>query len=280
MSTAACLRVSIGAALLVALLALVHVTASAATTGRTFFDTRNETPGAPDIRKVTVSQEGDILDVHASVVGMPLLAPGMCGFALDTDGNPATGSIAGAEYFVAFDLKTFQGDVLRWNGTRYVNAKKLADPSSSVVGAGDCGFTFNLANFRWPKAIGLKMAVSSGSGSSALNDVAPNDGEWLFPVVQQPESLELSFEPKRPVRGTTFGATTPSLTLTDKTVVTPSRVTCRATVDGVDLPSAGGAGACRWRIPADAAGKQLVVTATAGYRGRRTSYDPWKFRIG
>jgi hypothetical protein len=76
-----------------------------------------------------------------------------------------------------------------------------------------------------------------------------------------------------------FAAVSPSLTLTDKTVVTPSRLTCKAMIDGVAFKSAGSAGACRWHIPGDAVGKQLEVTATAVYRGRRTSCDPWKFRI-
>jgi hypothetical protein len=57
-------------------------------------------------------------------------------------------------------------------------------------------------------------------------------------------------------------------------------VTCTETLDGANLPALGGTGKCRWHIPVDAAGKQLVVTATAGYRGRLISYDPWKFRIG
>ena len=271
-----------GATLLVAFLAvLLQSAVSSATPGRTFYDTRNETADAPDIGKVTITQEGDIVQVEADVARLPaLFTPGFCGFALDTDGDPTTGSLFGAEYFFAIDLKTLQGQVEHWTGTRYVNAKKIADPSRSLVGAGSCGFMFNLANFGWPKEIRLTIAVTSGSGPSASHDLAPDAGEWRFAVVQQPDSLEFTFEPSRPATGTTFAAVAPSLTLTDESVVKPSRVTCTATLDGANLPALGGTGKCRWHIPVDAAGKQLVVTATAGYRGRLISYDPWKFRIG
>ncbi len=274
-------RASAGATVLaVVLMVLLESATASATAGRTFYDARNETPGAPDIRKVTVSQEGDVLQVDAEIVGLPIVSPGQCDFALDTDGDPTTGSIAGAEYLLMFDLKTFQGNVLHWNGTRYVGAKKVADPSRTLVGKDSCGLMFNLANFGWPETISLTTLVVGGSGPGAPNDVAPDSGEWRFPIVQQPDSLGFTFEPARPVSGTTFAATAPSLTLTDKTTAKPSRVTCEATIAGSELPAAGSPGACRWQIPADAAGEQLVLTATASYRGTKITYDPWKFRVG
>jgi hypothetical protein len=79
-----------GATLLVAFLAvLLQSAVSSATPGRTFYDTRNETADAPDIGKVTITQEGDIVQVEADVARLPtLFTPGSAASRSTPTGTP------------------------------------------------------------------------------------------------------------------------------------------------------------------------------------------------
>jgi hypothetical protein len=69
------------------------------------------------------------------------------------------------------------------DGSDYVTADKVADPSQSIIGGGGVGFTFNLANFGSPKRIELAMIVVKGSPDSGLIDMAPDAGAWPFDTI-------------------------------------------------------------------------------------------------
>lgn len=129
----------------------------------TFSDSLGEVAGAPDISKVTVSLDGQVLTIEAQVANMPeVVSEGLVAFALNTDSNPATGSILGADYVVSMDMKTLQGSVLHWTGSDYVQAEKVADPSRSLIGGGSAGLMFNLANFGSPTHIEFAVLVTRG----------------------------------------------------------------------------------------------------------------------
>src|SRR5262249_38961376 len=144
--------------------------------------------------RVTVSQDADVLTVNAEVASMlELGSPGVWFFMLDTDGNAATGSYAGADYVLFYDSKTFEPLVEHWNGKAYVAAKKVSDPSRSLISGHGIGFEFNLANLGWPKHIGLSILIARGEPDEGLADRAPDAGAWDFAVRPAMDTLDLEF---------------------------------------------------------------------------------------
>ena len=153
----------------------------------TFSDSVGEVAGGPDISTVTVSLEGDVLTVMGQVASMPeLTTPGAVMFLLNTDSNSTTGGMQGADFVIVFDTETIDSAVLQWNGSDYVDAAKVADPSRMVIGSGQAGFMFNLANFGSPKHVEFAMAVVKGAGDGSLIDLAPDSGLWPFDAVAPP----------------------------------------------------------------------------------------------
>lgn len=149
-----------------------------------FSDSVGEVPGGPDISTVTVSLDGNVLTVEGQVAGMPeLMSDGAVMFILNTDSNPSTGGLQGADYVIAMDMKTLQGGVMRWDGSDYVPADQVADPSRTLIGSGSVGFMFNLANFGSPRHIEFAMMVLKGTTDTGLLDVAPDGGLWAFDAV-------------------------------------------------------------------------------------------------
>ena len=264
-----------------AALLLAPIGAAAAPSVKTFTDAANEHKGAPDIRKVSISQSGAVLTISAEVTRMPkLMSAGFVSFALNTDGNVSTGSIRGGDYVVYVDLSTGQAIVEKWNGTKYVATRKVASPARTLVGTTGCGLEFNLANFGWPKTIGFALVVGKVTGaSSALTDTAPNKGLWTFNVTPQIAGFNFDFTPGAPKAGGVFAAVSPTLTLTDHAKSTPASTTCSAKLAGNILTPIGAAGSCRWRIPALAMGEKLVITPTVTYQGRKVSFAPYSFKV-
>ena len=272
-------RRSVALAIAAAVLALAGGSPASVGHTVTFRDALREQAGAPDLRAVTVSQRDDILTVEAKVVGMPaILDPGGAVFLLDTGATSGTNMLRGAEYVLDVDWSTMQGPLLRWDGRRYVPAKKVAEPSRTLIGGGSVGFIFNVANFGYPKRFDLSVAVRSGQPESGLVDAAPDEGAapWRFSMTPTMTSFDLTFAPTRPRAGAPFAGGTPKLTLSDRRVVVPSAYTCRATLAGARLA---GAGPCRWQLPRGASGKRLVVSATASYRGETAEFGDWTFRV-
>src|SRR5262249_7102482 len=145
------------------------------------------------------------------------------------------------DYVLLFDLATWAGSVERWNGSRYVPAKKVRDPAQTVLGGGSIGFKFSLANFGWPKQIQLSVVVFRGSVEDDLIDRAPDSGAWSFAVAPAMETLDLDFAPTRPHAGAVFAYTEGSaeLALSDKTTVAPRTLSCSARLAGVRLTGLG-----------------------------------------
>jgi len=141
---------------------------------------------------------------------------------------------------------------------------------------------FNLANFGWPKRIGLSMTVFRSAISDNLADRTPDKGAWAFDVRPAMDSLDLSFTPDRPHAGAVFAYANKSakLTLTDKTTIMPRTFSCSAHLAGAPLTGLGRSNACRWQIPTGATGKLLTIDATVDYGGSRVDFGTWKFRVG
>jgi hypothetical protein len=264
-----------------AALAFAPLGAAASPAVKTFTDASNEHKGAPDIRKVSIYQSGDVLNISAQVANMPkLMSAGFVSFTLNTDGNAKTGSIRGGDYVVYVDLSTGSAIFEKWNGKKYAATKKIASPTKTLVGKTGCGIEFNLANFGWPKTVGFALVVGKVTGaSSALTDTAPDKGLWTYAVTQQIAGFNFDFTPGAPKAGSVFSAISPTLTLSDNSKVTPTTTRCSAKLAGNVLAPIGGAGSCRWKIPALAAGAKLVITPTVTYQGQRVSFDAYSFKV-
>jgi len=244
----------------------------------TFSDSLGELAGAPDIGKVTVSLDGQVLTINAEVAGLPgVLSEGMSSFALNTDGNQATGSIAGADYVIGIDFKTLEGFVLRWNGSEYVYADKVADPSRSIIGGGAVGFEFNLANFGSPKHVEFSVLVSKGPTDGGLIDVAPDGGLWAFdttaapapapkpaPAVVRPVFGAVATVPAKPVAGKKLVFTLAVNRSDTGAPLTTGRMICDPSVSGIVVKHAesftGGTAKLTFTVPKTAKGKLLKVT--------------------
>jgi hypothetical protein len=269
-----------------AVLALAAVLAASAAPraapggGKTFHDAVGEVAGAPDIGKVTISQDGEVLTVSADVAGLPALGEeGGAIFALNTDGNATTGEFGGADYILYWDLETWQGAVQHWSGSTYVDAKKARDPSRTLIGGTSIGFVFNLANFTWPKRIEVSVMVLRGAAGSELVDRAPDSGVWAVDVLPAMTKFRLDFAPTQPRAGTVFASIHPLVTLTDGRKVAPKTYSCAALLGGVRLAGLGRSGACRWKIPAAAKGKTFTFDAAVAYGGVQSDFGTWKFLV-
>ena len=256
------------------------------TTIATFSDSVGEQAGAPDISTVTVSLDGGVLTVEATVAGMPeLMSPGSLMFLLNTDSNTATGEYRGADYVLFANLGTLESTVLRWNGSDYVSAEKVAEPSRILIGT-SAGFMINLANLGSPKHIEFLMTVLKGPTEGGLLDVAPDSGLWAFDVVvptpaptptPTPTPAPAAVKPvigapaRAPaavVAGKRLTVTFPVTRSDNGRALTSGRMICDPSVTGKVIPHAesfrAGKARLSFLVPKTAKGKLLKVTITSG----------------
>ena len=249
----------------------------------TFSDSRGEIAGGPDIGTVTVSVDGQVLTIDADVAGMPqLFSEGTTLFALNTDGDRTTGSLQGADYLVFFDMKDMSSSVMRWNGSDYGDADKVADPSRTLIGGSSAGLMFNLANFGSPRRIEFMIVVVRGSLDGGLIDTAPDTGLWAFdtttpaptptptptptPVVVRPVFGAARMVPAKPLAGKKVVFTLAVRRSDTGAPLTTGRMICDPSVAGKVLPHAesftNGTARLAFVVPKTAKGKQLKVKVT------------------
>jgi hypothetical protein len=255
--------------------------AAQGTTIATFSDTVGEQAGAPDISTVTVSLDGAVLTVEAQVAGMPFMSEGALMFLLNTDNNRATGEYMGADYVIITDMGTLEGAALRWNGSDYVAAEKVADPSRTLIGSGTAGFMFNLANLGSPTHIEFSMTVIKGATESGLIDIAPDSGLWAFdavvptpaptptptpapaPAVAKPVFGSIKTAPAQPVAGKKFAFTLAVNRSDTGAPLTQGTMVCDPSVAGKVITHAesftNGKAKLAFVVPKTAKGKLLKV---------------------
>ena len=241
----------------------------------TFSDSRGELAGAPDIGKVTSLAQGRGADPRRrGGEDARSVSEGTTLFALNTDGDRTTGSLHGADYLLFFDIKDMQGSVMRWNGSDYVAAHKVADPSRTLIGGSSAGFMFNLANLGSPKRIEFMMMVVRGSVDSGLLDTAPDTGLWAFdtttptptPVVLKPVFGAAKTVPAAPVAGKKVVFTLAVNRSDTGAPLTTGTMICDPSVAGKVLRHANsftnGTARSAFVVPKTAKGKQLKVNVT------------------
>ncbi|MDX6412676.1 MAG: hypothetical protein QOH23_86 [Gaiellaceae bacterium] len=216
----------------------------------TFTDTASDGGTAPDILTVITSNDASgTFTFRINVDKLTLPSNVLVFLAMDTDGNPATGT-GGFDYILICDESNDSVGLLRWDGSQLVAA--LA-PS---LGASDnsTGITASVNRIDLGNASALNFEVLTVEGASPTAghfDAAPDDGVWNYQLAAAaPLTLKVaSFASPRNVKaGKTF-----------KVTMAVSRSDSGASVND----EIGGSLSCQ----ASAAGKRLALVRSGFVEG-------------
>jgi len=252
-----------------AMVALLLFGASGAAAASTFTDPQGDAvAGAADITQVVVSNDldGNVTFAVTLADRTTLTPDDLLLVLLNTDKNTSTG-VSGVDFVIG--VGSGGAVVLRASGTTFAPAPQttltLADNNKTIkINRSELGDTAGL--------VGL-VVTTLDSNEGAEDSAGPISYDLeLKPVL---DTLAAKFAPAKPKHGKVFRLATTNLRLDDGTVVKADSITCVAKLNGKRL-----AGRCSWRIPANAKGKQLVVTLTAHYQGASATFSPWRFRVG
>jgi hypothetical protein len=265
----------------IALVALAVITAGVLTTvgaaspsassatARTYSDLIGDVRGAPDVGDSNfVSNDNSYVFIAMDIKDRGDFQAGdTYRIYLDTDGNPATGSIAapgvpaGAE--AAINVLEFDSQLLQWNGSAFAPASAEGvftlwfDGPTLLLDLGDLGAGQNL---------NVVFVTSNGTDF----DYAPDSGAWAYTVAP----LQLTAGPLTVSPARAGKPLTARMTVTESEFDSAQRegqITCRAKVGGSALRGKGSfAGehtGCFWRIPKTAAGKKLSGSVALRYQG-------------
>jgi hypothetical protein len=274
--------------LVAAVAALVLIAASAVAASGNYTDPTGDGRGAPDITNVTVASDaaGTIV-FHISVVDLPSPADVRTFLFLDTDVNPATGSLAagGAEYFFVVDESDNSFDFARWTGSSWDDDI----PYSTVhISSGRSGVTVvvNRSELGDTSGFNFWTRTRAGDVSADQADTAPDSGVWNYSLAAAgPDITSVlvtsapSFGPKagKPFTVTPIGLRLPAGPDPISILPHPDSYTCTAKLGGQALRGRG-TGGCTWSLPKKARGKTLSVTLTVSYQGA-TKTVPFVYRV-
>ena len=272
------MRTTALAAAVIASIAALALPQAASANSAVFNDSTGETPGGPDITTVAVSDDREgVITVRADVVGLPApRTPGAAMFLLNTDENATTGRFGGADYLVFIDYEEMSAEFLRWNGGIYAPMLRAKSPATWTTSPTSVGFVLHRENLGDIQRFELSVMVVRGEPGAFTADIAPDGGFWPYALTPEVDSLSLGFQPDQPRAGKVFAAGRGSIRLTDGSEVRPQAIRCRATLGGKVLKPVGD---CRWKLPANARGKTLVVVVHAQYGGEWYEFDPWRFKV-
>jgi hypothetical protein len=243
-----CLLILTGALALVA-------AGSASSANQTFADPTGDASGAPDVTTVAVHSDSSAVTFRIDTASASAWTNAAALLAIDTDQKP------GAELtYVLHSLHDeFTLDTSRGEHVEHPAA------TASLSGAA-LTIAIPLSELGSSQRLGFRVSTPGPSGE----DVAPDRSlpEWQFALAATVKSISATFAPSRPVHGKRFAVARVTTVLSDGTTGTAAAA-CSARLGRATL-----GGSCRWRIPANAAGKTLTVVVTA--RGVRKAYS---FRV-
>lgn len=258
-------------------------------------DPSPDTPGAPDITSVVVTDttQGLITFQINFAPGTEQQALDSFGVYVDSDQNPTTGdtSVAGTDFLIQYYGGSDGGlGVYKWDGTsayQFVTSSSLrgtfsGDSQYFVVAASELGitdgFNFNVA-----------AAIGADPGTSSQVDYLPEDGTNFHYSMQSKAIVTLKvsdWEDFTPHAGKIY-ATAIIATRSDTNAPLSGGATikCVLTINGRVGPSAsrgfttvawykGGrkrAAVCSWRLPSGSAGAKLVATESVTLGGSTVS---------
>jgi hypothetical protein len=260
----------------------------------TFQDSTGETPGAPDITTITVSNDDTgLITFRINVPSRPTLDQDMLfEIWVDSDSNAATGDpeLAGVDYVM--QLVRGEINLYKWDGSDFT--RRFGDPSAVTLSQSyQAGLTVRISASELgnTKAFRFFVIAISGlvvdpvtgeiDGTSAVGDAAPGGGAGLYPYevkIAKPTLVakKLTASPAKPKAGKPFTLRLVAARSDTGATIQNGRVTCVAKAGNVRLKPqvarvVGGAATCTWNIPASASGKTFRGTVTISFEGLKTS---------
>jgi len=182
---------------------------------------------------------------------------------LDTDLNPDTGGVVGAEYELTLTIDGAELD--RWNGAAF---ESVPDSPVWMRWQDEYGPVLDVPVEEIGNPGGFNFVFTSALGSDS--DRAPDAGSWSY--ARTPLALDaapLSLGSARAGRAFTARML---VTRSDLNVpLTEGAIACRATASGRRLAGTGAftgdRAACTWRVPKNAHGKRLTGSVSIRFQG-------------
>ena len=284
--------------------------AEAAPTGsKTFTDGTGDVRGpAPDITTVVLGDDptSGAITVTVTAVGygsMPAESFPMVKVYVDADKSPSTGSTnqGGAEYVLACarDPEGSGWWLQRWEGAKYVQAAQSAtmsftrsgDTMTWTVNKSDLGVSTGMSFYVW-------SSTWDTSDNQTGEDVAPDDGYWVFDLSTPPPSPAPftppaavlkpvigapTATPSKPMAGRQFTIVFPVTRSDNGAVLRQGAMICDPSVAGKVLRHSeqfkAGKARLSFAIPRDTKGKALKVKVTIKV-GAQSTTRVASFRIG
>lgn len=228
-----------------AVLAAASVLATGAAAGSASYTdpAGDAAPGVADVQSVAVSD-----DAASGMITVTVGAPGFSApitdgserdvfVALDTDKNPATGNLGGAEYMLEAgnDASGPGWDIEHWDGTAY--GEVAQSPTMGYTRSGD-SMTWRFSKLDIGSPTGFSVLALSGTVDQAGNvvgiDRAPDGGSWNY-------DLSAPAPAPAPTTPTTTTPTTP--TTTTPAPLTPAVIVRPVIGKPVTIPARATAGA-------------------------------------
>lgn len=254
----------VSVAIAIVALMLAAATPGGAASKADFADPQGDGGGAPDILRVSVTNDAKG-EIRFFVVVFGNIAPpsdASVTLVLDTDRNEDTGS-GGFDYAFQFYAGTNQHAVGRWDGTQFA----VFDAPTSAVEwtALSATFRINRSDLGGTGGFDFWVETTGGPPGSSVRDEAPNEGVWSY-TLAAPQLSKITYPSAlRPRVGKVLDARRARLQLSDGTTVAPESLTCRLTAGRtVVRPLPGG---CRWRIAKALKGRTLTLAVVARYGG-------------
>lgn len=244
---------------------------------KTFDDSTGENPAAHDIARVNISNEDDgglSFSILWASIGEPP-ADTVVVLLLDADRNRTTGDSQGVDYLLEVYPASRTHFFGRWDGRDYVAAGDVSVQNTPI---GIVVF-MDRSDIGNSAAFDFVVGTVHGPEDAPVVDQAPDAGQpsWTYELVLKPviESVRTRTTPLQPRAGRAF-VVTARIRLEGGQTVVPTSLRCNARLAGRVLRGSG-PGGCRFRIPANARGKRLVITVRATYRdaapvSSRTAY--------
>lgn len=253
-----------GLAAVLAVLALVLVAAAgAARTGTAvpyvYADKAGDSTSAPDIQKVTLTDNGNgLVGVEIDLAAVIPDDGSMVVLGIDADRNAKTGDSDGFEFAVVADA-TGAG-LIRWDGGDWKPFNH--QPASLSLVGGTLGFTLSMSDFGVDS---FNFVVMSFHGDDM--DAAPEYGAFSYPDPAAKPAIAgivVSAAALFPTAGKTFTVTAPQVKLTTGDIVAADSVTLTLTYQGKALKPVR---QWAWVIPKAYKGKHLTLKVAVTYQG-------------
>lgn len=256
-----------------------------------FDDSTGESPDAPDITTVVVSNnDAGLITAKINIPNRPTLTEDMLiGIDVDADNNPSTGDpdTLGADYSIQlFQSRT---DLFRWDGKSFTRTA-TDPPQTSLVFSYAGGATIkisaaelgNTTRFNFD-AIVISGIVLDTNGdpdfTKAKADVAPDAGHgfWNYKVKTAPlRLLAKRFTAGKPRAGGLYTVRMVAARSDTGAVLGSGQVSCKASVAGRPLAArthriVNKEARCVWLIPSTARGQTIRGSIAVVFEGLTVS---------